>query len=75
MVFVHRAGCDHVALGWHGQPWRWLDEIDGHGAQGPEVSTTARTGRGYGVIGSHRQVRDNGLCFNIYVYVQSYNVK
>lgn len=61
MVFVHRAGCDHVALGWNGQPRWWLDEADGHGAQGSEIGTTARTGRGYGVIGSHRQVRDNNI--------------
>lgn len=58
MVFVgHRAGRDHVALGWHGQPWWWLDETDGHGAQGPEIGTAARTGCRYCVIGSHRQVR------------------
>lgn len=56
MVFGHRAGCYHVALGWNGQPRRWLDEADGHGAQGPEIGATARTGCGHGVIGSHRQV-------------------
>jgi len=54
MVFGFRAGCDHVALGWHGQPRRWLDETDGHGTQRPEISATACTGRRYSIIGSHR---------------------
>jgi len=53
----HRAGCDHVALGRHGQPRRWLDEADGYGAPGPEIGAAARAGRGHGAVGSHRQVR------------------
>lgn len=56
MVFGHRAGRDHVALGRNGQPRRWLDEADGHGAQGQEIGAAARAGRGNGVVGSHRQV-------------------
>lgn len=56
MVFGHRAGRYHVALGWNGQPRRWLDEADGHGAQGPEIGATARAGRGNSAIGSNRQV-------------------
>lgn len=59
MIFGHRAGCDHVALGWHGQPWWRLDEADGYGAQGPKIGTTARTGRSHSVISSYRQVCDN----------------
>lgn len=59
----HRAGCDHVALGWHGQPRWWLDEVDGHGAQGPEIGAKARTGRGHGAIGSYRQVSNNKPLF------------
>lgn len=57
MVFGFRAGCDHVALGWHGQPRRWLDEADGNGAQRPEIGAAARTRRGHGTVGAHRQVR------------------
>lgn len=57
MLFGHRAGCDHVALGWNGQPWRRLDEANGHGAQGPEIGAAARAGRGHGSVGSDRQVR------------------
>lgn len=56
MIFGHRAGCDHVALGWNGQPWRRMDETDGHGTQRSEISAATRAGRGYGVVGSHRQV-------------------
>lgn len=57
MVFGYRAGCDNVALGRHGQPRGWLDEVDGHGAQGPEIGATARAGRRHGFVGTHRQVR------------------
>lgn len=59
VVFGLWAGCYHVALGWNGQPRRWLDEADGHGAQGSEIGTTARTGRRHSIIGSNRQVRDD----------------
>jgi len=61
MVFGFRAGCDNVALGWNGQPRRWLDEADGNGAQGPAIGATARTGRRHSIAGSHRQVCDNTI--------------
>lgn len=59
MVFGYRAGCDHVALGWYGQPWWRMDETDGHGPQRSEIGAKARTGRGHSVVGSDRQVRNN----------------